>query len=669
MRDGQLFQYLEDFFAKAEVPDRYAHYDVLAAKNRLLHRWATPQALAALRAGGRCESVEYAVMPHRMEWIDPGQDHLVDAEDAWRDLNAVSLLVVHSPDAAAQLSRLVDTGPVDGHGTLVFACLLYLTGHHEGARFWWEFAAGADSAPATYCLVLDHARQGEYHDAEVWADRLARSGFAPEHVWGERADAPADAALPPTLLASVTESDHEALGRIPVPGRRLLAAVRGLALLASAAALDARPLPPVPLRLPAVPLKDRVWAPAPLGPRPLAAAVRRQPAVEPRYSELAVRHPGVTAAVRQAATFSQQSDALRKARLALDVVKVLERHRLGVGIGRIVQESAVPAAQLSPIMAMLCEEEFAQSLTGEIYAPGPAMDRLAAHDGPARQLQRTLDLARDSIHAAIYLCRYIDGEVSITQVADGPLTPRVHEWVDFRAAAHASAVGKCLLAQLDQDRRAEHLARHKPVRLTRRTITSSQALFHALDRFGPEEPLFDLCEYSPRAVCGAVPLSIGSEIGSLGLSLPVTGADRLKAATHALAGKAVPILLTLLLAGELPPGGPRQDDSPLRDAQNSVMTTDDLNRLRRLFRTPLITANAVRRASYSATPEPHLVSDTNGAVLYLFDAPASVSATDHPPLSLPRTYADPDALCEPLTAPEHLWSERVRGHELLVFST
>ncbi|MFD9458550.1 hypothetical protein ACFWBC_36390 [Streptomyces sp. NPDC059985] len=73
----------------------------------------------------------------------------------------------------AQLDRLAFASPTDWHGPFVFACLLHLLGREEGARFWWQFAAGADSALATHCLFLDHARSGEYHDAELWAHRAA----------------------------------------------------------------------------------------------------------------------------------------------------------------------------------------------------------------------------------------------------------------------------------------------------------------------------------------------------------------------------------------------------------------------------------------------------------------------------------------------------------------
>lgn len=288
-------------------------------------------------------------------------------------------------------------------------------------------------------------------------------------------------------------------------------------------------------------------------------------------------------------------------------------------------------------------------------------------------MQRTLALARDSAGAAVYLSRYAEGEVRITQMADGPGAPPVREWVDFRDAAHASAVGKCLLSQLDHDGRADHVARHRPARLTERTITDSRALFSALDAVAPGAPVFDLREYAPGVVCAAVPLALGDAAGSLALSLPGGHAHRLGRATEALRLKAVPVLLALLLAGAIPPDGTEgTDDADGADGTAAIdavfaadgpggtgpggtgpadaaagpessrgpadpeplpmpvpVTAETLRQLRSLFRTPLTRATA-------GADGPHLVSDSASEAAYLFDAPEGDGA---PGLALPRTFA------------------------------
>ncbi|AXE27415.1 hypothetical protein C0216_10425 [Streptomyces globosus] len=342
------------------------------------------------------------------------------------------------------------------------------------------------------------------------------------------------------------------------------------------------------------------------------------------------------------------------------VVRVLEKHPLGVRASQLAREAALAEPELAPLLAMLCEEEYAYRPGAGVYARGPALDRLAAPGagGLAGQLQRTLSLARDSAGAAVYLSRYTDGEVRITQMADGPAAPPVREWVDFTAAAHASAVGKCLLTQLDPDGRRDHVARHRPARLTPRTITDSRALFSALDAVAPGAPVFDLREYSPGVVCSAVPIAAGAAAGSLALSLPATHAHRLHEATAALRRKAVPVLLALLLSGAIPPDAPAdgagagrsgppgdagrasgrterpgRGSSPAAAAaapQPTRVTAETLRHLRSLFRTPLVGAAAATAAG------PHLVSDPAAEAAYLFEAGPDGGP---PRLALPRTFA------------------------------
>lgn len=154
---------------------------------------------------------------------------------------------------------------------------------------------------------------------------------------------------------------------------------------------------------------------------------------------------------------------------------------------------------------------------------------------------------RDSVGAAVYVSRYVDGEIRVTQVADGPRTPAVNEWVDFRSAAHASAIGKCLLTQLDRNGRRDHMSRHRIARLTSRTITSEKVLFSKLDSQPATVPVLDLQEYAVGTVCAAVPLTAGSSAGCLALSLPIEHAHRLRAAADTLNRRAAPVLLSLSL--------------------------------------------------------------------------------------------------------------------------
>jgi DNA-binding IclR family transcriptional regulator len=150
------------------------------------------------------------------------------------------------------------------------------------------------------------------------------------------------------------------------------------------------------------------------------------------------------------------------------------------------------------------------------------------------QIQRTLDRLRDSLGAAVYVSRYVDGEVTITQYAAGPDHPGGQRVGRLPLSAHATALGKSLLGQLDHNGRRDHLSRHKMARLTSRTITSDRLLLSRLETQPPTVPCLDLQEYAVGTVCAAVPITAGSSVGCLALSLPVEHAHRLRQAADTL---------------------------------------------------------------------------------------------------------------------------------------
>ncbi|MEU9980132.1 IclR family transcriptional regulator C-terminal domain-containing protein [Streptomyces sp. NPDC050856] len=236
---------------------------------------------------------------------------------------------------------------------------------------------------------------------------------------------------------------------------------------------------------------------------------------------------------------------------ALRVLETISRHGGGVTDVQIARETGLPTAHLTPMLLMLRREGYVEQIADGAYVVGDSLVLLGSgatrREALEAKLQENLTELRDSVGAAVYISRYIDGEVKITQIADGPHAPKVNEWVDFRSAAHASAVGKCLLTQLDVNGRRDHLSRHRIARLTSRTITSERVLFSKLDSQPPTVPVLDLQEYAVGTVCAAVPLTAGAAVGCLALSLPIEHAHRLRSAADALNRRAAPVVLSLAL--------------------------------------------------------------------------------------------------------------------------
>ncbi|RST03293.1 IclR family transcriptional regulator C-terminal domain-containing protein, partial [Streptomyces sp. WAC05374] len=288
---------------------------------------------------------------------------------------------------------------------------------------------------------------------------------------------------------------------------------------------------------------SRLWTPAPLRSASL--------------TDLAQQVPAARESARR-----ESAQRWRQAMRVLDVLHAIGSADGPVSTARITRGTGLDGPELERLLDWLSRQGLVAVADPGAYTAGPLMRVLAGHRGTEREgaLREVLSDLRDTVGAAVYVSTYTDGEVRITQYADGPGTPAVHEWVDFREAAHASAVGKSLLAQLDFEGRMDHLHRRRPVPLTSRTITDHRHLFHALDHHGPQAAQFDLLEYSDDEVCVAFPLTVGGRAGAVALSLPVARQHRLLEAADALSSRSASLLATLLLAAD-PPDGARPPET------------------------------------------------------------------------------------------------------------
>lgn len=124
----------------------------------------------------------------------------------------------------------------------------------------------------------------------------------------------------------------------------------------------------------------------------------------------------------------------------------------------------------------------------------------------------------EGIGATAYLSRYDDGEVHLVDIVDAKASPRVELWVGLHSSAHATALGKQILAVLSPEERLDYLSRHTLEELTPHTISDRRVLLEQLDRSA--EAVLDREEYAIGYTCLAVPVRAPGMTASLAVSLP-----------------------------------------------------------------------------------------------------------------------------------------------------
>ncbi|MPY38876.1 helix-turn-helix domain-containing protein [Streptomyces phyllanthi] len=186
-----------------------------------------------------------------------------------------------------------------------------------------------------------------------------------------------------------------------------------------------------------------------------------------------------------------------------------------------------------------------------LFFLGEAAERLSSSGAQQKRRSTVSDALaqwRDTIGAPVYYAIYRDGEIKVMSVADSPGSPAVEEWADFRETGHAHAVGQCLLSQLDEADRRDHLDRYPVQAITPYTVRDEQTLLRRLDRIGRREPVVERQEYVLGTVCAALPLTIGATVATMAISLPFHQAGRLLPAARQLQDEMGRLLGTLALS-------------------------------------------------------------------------------------------------------------------------
>jgi DNA-binding IclR family transcriptional regulator len=104
-----------------------------------------------------------------------------------------------------------------------------------------------------------------------------------------------------------------------------------------------------------------------------------------------------------------------------------------------------------------------------------------------------------------YLGRFVGGRVVLTAVAEGPRSPYLEELIPgFDEGAHATALGKSLLATLSPDQRARYLKDYGMRQFTPQTLTTVEALEVDLAAGERRQMQIEINQYRQGVACAAI---------------------------------------------------------------------------------------------------------------------------------------------------------------------
>ena len=215
---------------------------------------------------------------------------------------------------------------------------------------------------------------------------------------------------------------------------------------------------------------------------------------------------------------------------AFRLLEAVSAHENGAPAKQLARETGLPLATAYHLLRTLVHDGYVRKLGDGGFVLGDKLQALHTAGRDQALLSRvrpTLAALRDELVSAAYLTFYEEGEIRVAEIVDGPRAPRVDLWVGFEDAGHATALGKSVLRELDEDARRDYLSRHHLADLTPRTVTSLPELLRRLDDPPLAPAVTDLEEYALGTVCVAVPVYCGDTLGSLGVSLPVEQHSRL----------------------------------------------------------------------------------------------------------------------------------------------
>jgi IclR family KDG regulon transcriptional repressor len=214
-------------------------------------------------------------------------------------------------------------------------------------------------------------------------------------------------------------------------------------------------------------------------------------------------------------------------RSTFQILEELSRSEL-LGLREVTQRTGIPKSTVFRILSTLVDLGYVTREANRNYRISPTLSRLVSDEAVTEAIRRLalplMQKLRDEYGETVNLgVRYSD-KVTYLEVVPSEFALRLQESRGASVKAHASALGKAILAFSPPDAVQEFIRNHELERVTQHTIANPDELLAELKRVRNTGYAFDRGEGSMLAVCIGAPIldSNGNAIAAMSISGPAS---------------------------------------------------------------------------------------------------------------------------------------------------
>jgi DNA-binding IclR family transcriptional regulator len=223
---------------------------------------------------------------------------------------------------------------------------------------------------------------------------------------------------------------------------------------------------------------------------------------------------GASVASAFAGAQGEPTKMIQSVQRALRIMELVGNHPAGITAPRIAFECGLNRATAYNLLRTLVYERYLRRDENGRYTLGlEVSDRYSeltrAIAGPSTCGEFMRRMSTETGYST-FIARFVEGRPAVTDVIEGQRSPHVEELiVGFDDGAHATALGKALLATLQPHDRARFLKSAGMRPFTRRTLVEPDALEYDLAVYGESGVYAEMGQFREGVGCAGVVVRIG----------------------------------------------------------------------------------------------------------------------------------------------------------------